>query len=307
MKIPENNNDAYKLTFSQREGKTSLPEPMQLEHVPRKFKQLIFLAIEQTINDQSRNYNKHYKIMNNSMERILFDYRHDVQGLLASDARHEWWHGIGDASEDKRWVEELLKEAEYHDALSFVEFIMRHAKCPKKLHNDIRAAFEHVPMAYFVRNVNGLLTVIPQFSGESGEAIQQAIESIEQAEMEGATAHLSEAVKHINEQQYADSISDSILAVESVARTIDPEAKNTLGPALKSLKKAGVINHPALIEAFSKLYGYTNDEQGIRHALLNNDSPDVGLDEAMFMFGACASFAAYLVNKHRQMEQQKRK
>ena len=32
-------------------------------------------------------------------------------------------------------------------------------------------------------------------------------------------------------------------------------------------------------------------------------SPDVDLDEAMFMFGACASFAAYLVNKHRKAEQ----
>ena len=32
------------------------------------------------------------------------------------------------------------------------------------------------------------------------------------------------------------------------------------------------------------------------------DSAAVGLDEAMFMFGACASFAAYLAQKHRQAE-----
>ena len=51
---------------------------------------------------------------------------------------------------------------------------------------------------------------------------------------------------------------------------------------------------------FSQRYGYTNDEQGIRHALLDRDAADVGLDEALFMFGACASFAAYLTQKHRQ-------
>ena len=47
-------------------------------------------------------------------------------------------------------------------------------------------------------------------------------------------------------------------------------------------------NFPAHL-TFSQRYGYTNDEQGIRHALLNKDAAEVGLDEALFMFGACAS------------------
>ena len=81
---------------------------------------------------------------------------------------------------------------------------------------------------------------------------------------------------------------------------VDPKAERTLAPALSSLERAGVIRHKALKQAFSKLYGYTNDAEGIRHSLLDKDSPDVDLDEAMFMFGACASFAAYLVNKHRK-------
>ena len=118
--------------------------------------------------------------------------------------------------------------------------------------------------------------------------------------MQGAAAHLRQAAQHINAGQQGNSIADSIHAVESVARIIDPNSNKTLGPALSSLEKAGVLKHPALKEAFKKLYGYTNDEQGIRHALLDRDSPDVGLDEAMFMFGACASFADYLVSKHRK-------
>ena len=55
---------------------------------------------------------------------------------------------------------------------------------------------------------------------------------------------------------------------------------------------------------FARRYGYTNDEQGIRHALTRRAAANVGLDEAMFMFGACASFAAYLANKHRQAGRQ---
>ena len=81
---------------------------------------------------------------------------------------------------------------------------------------------------------------------------------------------------------------------------IDPEASRTLGPALDSLERAGLLNHRALKNAFDNLYGYTSDEQGVRHALLERDAADVGLDEAIFMYGACASFAAYLVNKHQK-------
>ena len=227
-----------------------------------------------------------------------------MQGLLADDARHGFQSGGWDAYIDKEWLNQLLNDSEYYEVLSFAEFIMRHETCPGTLCDEIKSAFEQVPMAYYVQDVNGLPTVIPRFSDESGESIQQAIKSIEEAGMEGAATHLRDAAKHINNQQYSDSIADSVHAVESVARLISPKKANTLRPALDSLENAGVIKHNVLKIAFSKLYDYTSDEQGIRHALLDKDSPDVGLDEAMFMFGACASFAAYLVNKHQQLKQQ---
>jgi len=65
------------------------------------------------------------------------------------------------------------------------------------------------------------------------------------------------------------------------------------------LEKEGKL-HPALKEAFIKLYGYTCDEPGIRHALLDRETARVGIDEAVFMFGACASFASYLRRKHKR-------
>ena len=47
-----------------------------------------------------------------------------------------------------------------------------------------------------------------------------------------------------------------------------------------------------------KLYGYTSDERGLRHPLLEREEANVGMDEAVFMLGACASFASYLWRKH---------
>ena len=118
-----------------------------------------------------------------------------------------------------------------------------------------------------------------------------------QAGLDGSASHLRQALECINEGDWAGSVRESIHAVESVARQLDPEAAQTLGPALKSIERRGAL-HPALKKAFDTLYGYTNDEQGIRHAYLSQMDAGVGLDEAVFMLGACASFASYLWRKH---------
>ena len=152
--------------------------------------------------------------------------------------------------------------------------------------------------------MDGRPCVVPRVSRETGEATRQAIETVRDGGMDGAAAHLRRAAEHINARQYADSVVDSIHAVDSVARVIDPKASGTLGPALDSLEKAEVLKHPALKQAFKKLYGYTSNEQGMRHPLIDRSAADVGQDEAVFMFGACASFAAYLVSKRRQVVKQ---
>ena len=57
--------------------------------------------------------------------------------------------------------------------------------------------------------------------------------------------------------------------------------------------------HGAFKSGIEKLYGYTsNDQEGIRHSLSDATTTVDGAD-AVFMFGACASFAAYLVEKAR--------
>ncbi len=167
------------------------------------------------------------------------------------------------------------------------------------LSRNLIEAFDNTPISYFVDDTGGHPTVVPRVSRAAGEATQCALETIRAGGMDGAALHLRQAAEHINARQYADAIADSIHAIESVARTIDAKS-TTLGAALKSLEEARLLKHRALKQAFEKLYGYTNTEQGIRHALLDKDAADVGLEEAMFMFGACASFVAYLTQKHRQ-------
>ena len=46
---------------------------------------------------------------------------------------------------------------------------------------------------------------------------------------------------------------------------------------------------------FSAIYGYTSDEGGIRHAML--DEPNIDVSDAKFFFVMCASFINYLRSK----------
>ncbi len=61
-------------------------------------------------------------------------------------------------------------------------------------------------------------------------------------------------------------------AVESALETAE-KPKATLGGSIKVIKKNRVI-HPAFEHALLKLYGYTSDEGGIRHAL-TEDSVEI--------------------------------
>ena len=176
----------------------------------------------------------------------------------------------------------------------------------ENLINTYKRQFEKQAAAYWLDTSIRPYKFFPRSSVEQGHAVRQALKTVEESGMTGASVHLRQAVEHINTQQYHDSISDSISAVESVSRQIAPES-HTLGQALSVLESKGLFINQELKAGFKQLYNYTNTEEGIRHARLNRDSSGVGLDEAVFMFGACASFAAYLVSKNRQMEQQESK
>ncbi|MDR3195325.1 MAG: hypothetical protein LBT58_00795 [Endomicrobium sp.] len=105
--------------------------------------------------------------------------------------------------------------------------------------------------------------------------------------------HLDEALRLFsdrNKPNYRNSIKESISAVEHIVRKITGDTR--LGYGLKELEKLKLIP-PILKVAFEKLYAYTNDENGIRHALMD-DKENVTSKEAKFMLVACSAFINYL-------------
>jgi AbiJ N-terminal domain 4 len=134
---------------------------------------------------------------------------------------------------------------------------------------------------------------VPMTSPEEISAIEEALEH---EEAPGARKHLAAALAFLADRRAPDfrnSIKESISAVESVARFSTGNEKATLDQALKRLESTGRM-HPALRSAFSKLYGYTSDEKGIRHAML--DEPNLTVADAKFFLIACSAFVSYVVS-----------
>lgn len=114
----------------------------------------------------------------------------------------------------------------------------------------------------------------------------------------GVKQHLKTALNLLSDKKTPDfrnSIKESISAVEALSIHLTGNKKATLGEALSLLEKKNKI-HPALKKAFSSLYGYTSDEGGIRHALLEETT--LTKADARFMLVSCSSFINYIISKY---------
>ena len=93
---------------------------------------------------------------------------------------------------------------------------------------------------------------------------------------------------------YPNSIKESISAVESLAKIVTGKEKATLGELTRELGEL----HPAFQQALGKLYGYTSDAQGIRHAAFDNPA-QIRQEDARFMLVVCSAFVNYIEAKRR--------
>jgi hypothetical protein len=173
--------------------------------------------------------------------------------------------------------------------------VLRHEAKPYQLETKVEDALRVSRAAYAVFDGD---TIIPIGSDAERGTLTRAFADLSASEFHGARAHLRNAGSELTAGNYGPSIRESIHAVEAVARVLAPGGQ-TLGPALSKLEKSVRI-HPALGRGFGSLYGFTSDEKGIRHALLDEPVAQVDETDALYMLGSCAAFVSYLINKSRQ-------
>jgi len=277
------------LTFSQAQGYEDIPGPLALEEISEEARNKLWSLLYLHVLSQSGlTHPMGPLIVKSPWAEILLGLHIDFMKSPSDEFSPRLDHFIGE------YKERFLRTDRFNRVFDILEMVMRHGNCPPSFVTEAAATFEDCRLAYVV-DQRIPVTILPAATPEEGAAIRNALEDVRAAGLQGAESHLRESGQLINAGDWAGSVRESINAVESVARRIAPEAQ-TLGSALK--KMGGL--HPALKEAFSSLYGYTSDEQGIRHALLDGAASPAQRDEAVFMLGACASFVSYMLRKHRQ-------
>ena len=276
------------LTFSQAQGYEELPGPLKLGELPREGRVRIWNVFYSSM-FATRYFGDFEWVLGDDWEAILREKHIRIDNLPLDEWNSYFEH-------NRRQLRDSIEMLPFFRIFDTIQFVLRHHSCPSGFIDKISEAFELSRLAYTIDDTP-TPTIIPSVTAAEGNTIAEAMRTLREAGLGGSAAHLRKAAECINGQEWAEGVRESIHAVESVARQLDPKASQTLAPALKSLEGSGTL-HPALKEAFTKLYGYTSNEQGIRHAHLNQDSANVGMDEAVFMLGACASFSSYLWRKH---------
>ena len=201
-------------------------------------------------------------------------------------------------------LREYFFKSTWYEAYDFIEFISSNygssqAKCSCYERRLINNRFRSFCNDLFVQENSGYRFVEECITRITSEI---EIESIEKAQnqkgkFKPVTIHLNSALQLLSDRKHPDyrnSIKESISAVESLCMIITNDGTATLGKALKIIEQKHGL-HPALKGAYEKLYGYTSDADGIRHALL--EEPNLGYEDALYMLVSCSAFINYLIVK----------
>ena len=195
------------------------------------------------------------------------------------------------SSDDRRILKEIREfffAARWNEVYDFVEFICQmYNQPPEQLVEDLNYILERELSAY--RVVDCMIVDITD-----KQEIEMLEEALKDTKYDGVSRHLKRSLELLSDRKspdYRNSIKESISAVESMANIIVGRDNATLGEALTELERQKKL-HPALKQGFSKLYGYTSDEKGIRHAML--EEPMLTAADAKYFLLSCTSFANYL-------------
>jgi len=201
----------------------------------------------------------------------------------------------------REWVKAYFYDLKWYEVYDLVEFLVTNYRDILEYPPSNSATLERTFNAILASELSGYRfisgVIAPISNPTETQEISGAIEVTARSGMQGAHAHIQTALKLLGKKphpDYRNSIKESISAVESIVKQISSSDAQGLSGALSALE-AHVPIHGALKQGFVRLYGYTSDADGIRHAIL--DESNVGFDEAKYMLVSCSAFVNYLVSK----------
>lgn len=277
------------MRFSQRKGLRPPAKPLQVESVDTELRNALWSCFSEIYlntfeGPESYPYGRLSRVRGSNMEDFFVLLWHTYFKLPTDTLPVD----VDDAISRTR---QHFFEGPWHDVYDFMEFALR--AVPNSAESSLRSAWNNM----LQRENSGYRILEYQVVEITNDVELSAIESAACSSTESAQQHLRTAIALFADRKapdYRNSIKESISAVESICRGLSGTQSGTLGTALNVLQ-AKVGMHGALKAALSSLYGYTSDEHGIRHAML--EEPNLTSSDAKFMLVTCSAFVNYIVGK----------
>ena len=269
------------MVFSERNA--YVEKTIQLETADRKLKQRIISAF--------------LKNEFNSYESDDWMYYGDeTHDLLIKIGSPNYFSSLETAKRQNiiNLQEYLMESNEWYIIFDFIEYYLDCISTSKAIEvtNVINRILEEESYGYRVLDKQ----VVPITNLQELSAIHEAHSTL----FDSVNQHFNKTLvlyADRTEPDYENSIKESISAVEAICCIITGAtgSQATLGKTIKRLKDTGIHIHPAMESAFSSLYGYTSDEDGIRHGGI--DFANAPAEDAKYMLISCSAFVNYLIEK----------
>lgn len=199
-------------------------------------------------------------------------------------------------------VKDVVLNGPFPDAMDLIEAMVkklsasthpRVEKMSEMVAGALNGVFERFLVSY--RFIGHEMAKID--SSTESAAVTDALEDVQG--VSGSRHSLDRAIGLLSDRatpDYPNSIKESISSVESLVKHLT--GANTLGAGLKKLRSSGVVIHPSLEQAWLKMYGWTSDEDGIRHGGV--EAAVANQELAKYVLVTCAAFLSYLTEAGRK-------
>ena len=273
--------------FSFRKGYEEIDDALKLERLDDRGRNRLWSTVYKHLSDGERHTNNVDPIKRLAFEEFWCTHLANPRDRL----EFVWQDNV-------KFLRNWCERAVWYDVFNLLEILAQYlgARTSSRFVNECNAVFEEENYGYrFVDDKISLITDESEID-EIEEAVSQPFD--------GVREHLRQAVSLLSNREapdYRNVIKESISAVESLCMIITGDHGATLGQALNEIERSGNVDvHGALTSAFKKLYGYTSDTSGIRHAMLDEGS--LNHEDAKYMLVICSAFVNYLTEKARKAD-----
>lgn len=282
--------------FSEKYGYTSSKSILQIEGANDDLRMSIYNALYECIGEYGSN--------------TVFEQ-------ICRDIWTEYWHQPIDRFPDGYWkffpqLKSRIMQGEWYEGYNIIDFLLGKVR----FFADEIKNFDPYDYSVWTRKpaesrslyLNNILEregsgyrIIDGFIAPITNAIEpDSIEQVldERRQIPGASHHINNSLALLSKKpnpDFLNSVKESISAAEAAAKTFVPGKAKSLADAVTALEKNQGL-HKSIAEAWKKMFGYTSDASGIRHA---GSGEPVELDYAFakYMLVTCSAFVNYLTEE----------